>query len=264
MAQPQRGSAAKPRAAARKPSGDSAALPAECVTLQGLGTLLAYDRLLKDCADARSAQAERLLPLIHAAMAAGAEGKARLEDVSRTYAAKDNGGSAHVQLKSKSIKSLTVDKARLLNGLKIPLREVPARKVLNPLYAGAGAAEGDGAALVAGVVAKLEALVAANPGCGLPPDLFITVDSVAVPVEDALLRALRLPADTRGDALAILSDVAFLRGSLTSTDLLREVLGEQAAKLDGEMAGENGHLAPGGEVVDFAEVARSQKAAPSK
>jgi hypothetical protein len=211
----------------RAPRTVAAAIPTEVKPLPGVAAIITYGRLAKDFEDAKSKLTNALRPVMDAMFASDAAEKTKLDTVVRTYLTKDGEVTAQVQLKAKNIKKLSVADAQTLNGAKIPLRTIPGRTVINPLYAGDGAGEGAEAVLVAKVIANLTQLIEDNPTCGVPADIFVRLESINLPVEDALLRALKLPASERGAPLAVLADIAVMRGEIASIDPLVDVLQKQ-------------------------------------
>lgn len=223
MAQPLQNTASTRRA----PKVVAVALPSEVKELAGVAAIVTYTRLVKDFEEVKKALLEAARPAIDALFALGAADQTKLADVVRTYMTKEDQVTAQVQLKAKNIKKLGIPEAQILNMAKIPLRTVPGRKVVNPLYAGAGEAEGPQAVLVAEVIKALTTLIEANPNSGVPADIFYQAPSINLPVEDALLRALKLPIDQRAAPLAILSDIAVIGGEMKSVDPLIDALNKQ-------------------------------------
>jgi hypothetical protein len=215
----------------RAPRAVAAAIPTDVKPVPGVAAIITYSRLEKDFESAKIALLAALRPALDALFAFGAAKQTDLKDVVRTYMANDGSVTAQVQLKAKNIKKLSVPDAQTLSTVKIPLRTVPGRTVINPLYAGGGDGEGPQAVLVAEVIANLTKLIQANPNCGVPADFFVRLNSVNLPVEDALLRALQLPAAKRSAPLAVLADISVMRGEMESIDPLIDALNKQIAEI---------------------------------
>lgn len=195
----------------------------QSIMLTGLAEFIALDQIVRDFTEAKNAALVSLVPRIENTVCEGAADKATLADVVRTFMASDAQASAQVQLKAKTVKKLSAANAVVLTNLRIPLRRIPGRKIINPQYAGGCPLEGNEAAVAADVVARLSKLIADNPGCGLPTDMFVEEQATAVPVEDALLRALKLPVEGRDKALDILSDVAVISKIGTNQSVISEI-----------------------------------------
>jgi hypothetical protein len=171
--------------------------------------------------------------MIEAIVAQGASGKAKLDDIRRTYMATDQGVTAQVQLRSKGIKNLSAEDQMTLTKLKIGLRTIPGKTTLNPLYC--GAAKPGETALVDDMVQKLQKLIKANPKAGIPDNLFITHPTVTLPAEDALFKALGMGQGEREKALDILADVVVMRGDITVIEPLLKVLEQKAKTISEEI-----------------------------